>query len=101
MQKNKIVLAGGSGYIGQTLVRYFSGSGSSTKQLCEVVVLTRDKKRIQDDRIKYVYWDGKTLGEWAHELEGARAVILSFTMLIDVTSPKAAKSCVNSLSEIL
>lgn len=75
MQKNKIVLAGGSGYIGQTLVRYFSGSGSSTKQLCEVVVLTRDKKRIQDDRIKYVYWDGKTLGEWAHELEGARAVI--------------------------
>lgn len=54
----KIVLAGGSGQIGAILGRAFAGH--------EVVVLSRSGA---------VCWDGRTLGPWAKELEGADALI--------------------------
>lgn len=67
MQKNKIILAGGSGYIGQCLIQYFKD--------CEIVVLSRKPIASDEARVKYVYWNGKNLGEWASALEGAKAVI--------------------------
>ena len=60
----KVVIAGGSGFLGQTLVRYFQKLG------WKVVVLTRVPKRDED-----VWWDGRTAGAWKLELEGAEAVI--------------------------
>ncbi|MFF1823412.1 TIGR01777 family oxidoreductase [Kribbella sp. NPDC058245] len=56
----KIVLPGGTGHIGSFLSRYFAGQGH------EVVVIGRSSE---------VRWDGRTLGPWAAELDGADAVI--------------------------
>lgn len=62
----KIVLAGGSGQVGTLLARAFGGDGH------EVVVLGRSAAA---GVWRPVTWDGKTLGPWAAELEGADAVI--------------------------
>lgn len=60
----KVVLAGGSGFIGHHLSQYFSDKGYS------VSVLSRSSSKSG-----YVKWDGKTLGDWTNELEGATAVV--------------------------
>jgi hypothetical protein len=66
--KKKIVLAGGSGFLGQALARHFSALS------WEVVVLTRQPKP-RADGLREVAWDGETVGAWARELEGAEAVV--------------------------
>ena len=64
----KIVIAGGTGFLGQLLSENF------VKQCCEVVVLTR--KHVEDQNgIRYVKWDGKTFGSWTGELENADVLI--------------------------
>ncbi len=63
----RIVIAGGAGFIGRALVHEFKLGGY------EVVVLDRGGRAIDDARV--VKWDGKTVGDWAAELEGAAAVI--------------------------
>ncbi len=66
----KIVISGGSGQIGQILARALQNRGD------EVVVLSRNSATTPTPtRWRTVQWDGKTLGEWAAELEGADAVI--------------------------
>jgi uncharacterized protein (TIGR01777 family) len=65
--KRRIILAGGSGFLGQSLARRFLSQGD------EVVVLTRHP---QAGRVvREAAWDGATLGPWTAELEGADAVI--------------------------
>lgn len=64
----KIVLPGGSGYLGQVLASYLVAQGK------EVVILSRHAAP-SNGSIRYVAWDGKTLGDWAEQLEGAEAVI--------------------------
>lgn len=59
----KIVIPGGTGHIGRILTRAFRDRGD------DVVVLSRTAA-IPDYR-----WDGRTLGRWVGELEGADAVI--------------------------
>jgi hypothetical protein len=68
MNCGKIVIAGGSGFLGQILAKYFLAKGR------DVVVLTRNPKA-NDAAARQVQWDATTAGEWAHELEGADAVI--------------------------
>jgi uncharacterized protein (TIGR01777 family) len=63
----KIVIPGGSGQVGQVLARYFSSAGD------EVVVLSR--RASSGTAWRTVAWDGKTLGPWCSEFEGADAVI--------------------------
>lgn len=65
--KEKIVIAGGSGFIGKALAAYF-------KTQYNVVILSRHNY-VDEAGIKYVYWDGKTLGYWKSELEGITALI--------------------------
>ncbi len=64
----KIVLAGGSGHLGTILAAALQGEGR------EVVVLTR-RTCARALPWKSVIWDGKTLGAWTGELEGAAAVV--------------------------
>lgn len=70
---NKVVLAGGSGFLGQALARRLAADG------WEVVVLTRDPDRCPgaDDlpACRAVPWNAETGGAWAAELEGAAAVV--------------------------
>jgi uncharacterized protein (TIGR01777 family) len=66
--KPRLVLAGGSGFLGHVLSEYFCERG------WEVVVLTR-YPRNQNGEVRNILWDGETLGEWTPELEGAGALI--------------------------
>lgn len=70
---NKVVLAGGSGFLGQAVGRRLAADG------WEVVVLSRDPDRhpVPDDMPAYrvVQWNGETGGAWAAELDGAAAVV--------------------------
>ena len=62
----KIVIPGGSGQVGALLAQAFHADGH------EVVVLSRT---VTEAPWRVVGWDGKTLGAWASELDGADAVI--------------------------
>ena len=64
----KIILAGGSGFIGQILAGHFTGKGD------EVIVLTRNNNS-KTGNVKYVHWDGQTPGAWINELEGSDVLI--------------------------
>ncbi len=66
--KRRIVVAGGSGFIGRLLTDTLV-SGDN-----DVVVLTRSPQATAQS-IRQVRWDGRTLGDWAEELDGARALI--------------------------
>ena len=66
--RTKIILAGGSGFLGTVLANYFIGRNM------EVVVLTRSAKR-REGSIREVLWDGSNVGDWCKELEGAQALI--------------------------
>jgi uncharacterized protein (TIGR01777 family) len=61
----KIVIPGGTGQVGTLLSRAFRSDGH------DVVVIGRDAGRGDGT----VVWDGRTLGAWAGEIDGADAVI--------------------------
>lgn len=67
MNTQKIVLPGGSGFLGRTLSRWFDARG------WEVVVLSRSRRPVPGARV--VEWDGRTMGNWARELEEAAALV--------------------------
>ncbi len=69
MEKQKIILSGGTGFLGDSLIRYFKQSG-----LYEIIVISR-KKATEKNGVKYLQWDGENLGEWADALENATALI--------------------------
>src|SRR4029077_9388654 len=66
--KNRIVLAGGSGFIGQSLAPLLLSKG------CEVAVLTREPSH-QAGGIRHVHWDGRRLNQWVEVLDGAKAIV--------------------------
>ncbi|SEA02357.1 hypothetical protein SAMN05192529_10693 [Arachidicoccus rhizosphaerae] len=65
---NQIIIAGGSGFLGQTIVKYLQKEGES------LTILTRGPSRIIN-KINYIHWDSKNLGDWARVLESAKAII--------------------------
>jgi uncharacterized protein (TIGR01777 family) len=62
----RVVLAGGSGFIGRALADFLREQGP------EVVILTRSPKA---GAVSELAWDGRTLGAWAEALDGAEAVV--------------------------
>jgi NAD dependent epimerase/dehydratase family enzyme len=62
----KIIIPGGSGQVGTILARAFHSEGH------EVVVLARHPTAAARRTLQ---WDGRTLGPWAAELNGADVVI--------------------------
>lgn len=76
----KVVIAGGSGALGQRLAAHFEDSGH------EVIVLTRRSSNVQHGTA--VQWDGKTIGEWQYHLHDAVIINLA-GQLVDVR-PTAA-----------
>ncbi|MFH5806492.1 TIGR01777 family oxidoreductase [Alienimonas sp. DA493] len=65
----KILLPGGRGQIGSVLARHFVGAGH------EVVVLSRSAGAADGRPGRVVEWDGRTVGAWAKELDGADAIV--------------------------
>jgi hypothetical protein len=68
MSNPSVILAGGSGFLGTALIPALRAAGY------DIVVLTRGPAR-NDDGIRFLHWDGKTLGPWQTSLDGAAAVI--------------------------
>ena len=66
--RQKIVIAGGTGFLGSSILKRFEHEGY------DLVVLTRQKSR-QQGAVKYVQWNAQSLGPWTDELEGSTAVI--------------------------
>lgn len=64
----KFVLPGGSGFLGSALAPLLVERGD------EVVVLTRGSDGTRDG-VRRVHWDGRTLGPWVDELDGADVVV--------------------------
>ncbi len=70
--RKKIIIPGGSGFLGQHLAEFFMLKG------CDVVILSRREARSivsTDGKIYYKKWDGETIDEWADSFENALAVI--------------------------
>ncbi|MET0262768.1 MAG: NAD-dependent epimerase/dehydratase family protein, partial [Rariglobus sp.] len=63
----KMILAGGSGQVGQMLQRAWTRAGH------ECVVLTR--RPMKNATTRSVHWDGQTLGAWTNEIETADVVV--------------------------
>jgi uncharacterized protein len=81
LKNKKIIIAGGTGFIGEQIVKYFGKENS-------LIILTRNAKHSANNRnnftqlsdadlsnTKYVKWDAETTGDWARELEGSDIVI--------------------------
>ena len=81
MKNKKLVLAGGTGFIGQEIIKYF---GKENK----IIVLTRQLNNAVNNRnhyhslteddllnVQFAKWDGRTSGEWVKELNGADLLI--------------------------
>jgi uncharacterized protein (TIGR01777 family) len=64
----KMIIPGGSGYLGLYLASYFSDKN------WEVVILTRSVGK-DSKNIRFVHWDGKNPGEWFKELDGADVIV--------------------------
>ncbi len=66
----RIVLAGGSGFLGQVLANHLQRRG------WEVVILSRASNATNSPSgLRWVQWDGRSLGPWAAELDGAEVVV--------------------------
>jgi uncharacterized protein (TIGR01777 family) len=68
MKLDKLVLAGGTGFLGQRIIDHFRHT------VRQIIILTRSESRKQGN-LQYVNWDGRSLGDWARMLEGADVLI--------------------------
>jgi uncharacterized protein (TIGR01777 family) len=66
--KPRVILAGGSGFLGTRLAAELAGNGY------EIVVLSR-RPGARAGQIRQRYWDGRTVADWAVELDHALAVV--------------------------
>jgi len=68
MNKKRIILAGGSGFLGRALAAHF------VKADWDVLILSRFPNQ-STDIARSVAWDGRGDGEWERALDGATAVV--------------------------
>jgi uncharacterized protein (TIGR01777 family) len=64
----RLVLAGGSGFLGSTLAAHFRKAGY------DAAVLTRSP-RDRADGVREIGWDARSPGNWERELDGAAAIV--------------------------
>jgi len=64
----RIVIAGGSGFLGLSLARHLAGLG------CDVIILSR-REPAADSRWRHVIWDARSSGDWMRHLDGALALV--------------------------
>lgn len=64
----RIVIPGGTGQVGGMLRRSFAAQGH------DVIVLSRRPERLEPG-VRHRVWDGRQVGDWAEEVDGADAVV--------------------------
>jgi uncharacterized protein len=65
---NKLIIAAGTGFLGQVLIKHFKD------EFEEIVILTRGKSQTING-IKYINWNARTFSGWENELENATVLI--------------------------
>lgn len=78
-----IVIAGGSGFLGEILKNHFK------KEKYEVYILTRNPKHKND-----IYWNGKEIDTWTNHLENADAIINLAGKSVDCRYTKKNKKAI-------
>lgn len=81
MKNKRIIIAGGTGFIGEAMTNYFGKDNS-------IVILTRAATGTINNRnhfhtlfpeilenVRYIKWDGKTVGGWCEALDNADIII--------------------------
>jgi hypothetical protein len=68
MKYNKIILAGGNGYLGTVLADHYKTIAK------EVIILSRHPKATQGN-IRTLVWNGKNEGKWVSDFEGADLLV--------------------------
>ena len=92
MKKGKIIITAANGFMGKELGQFF-------KDRYEVIGLVRGAQKVMDG-IRYVLWDGKTLGDWQQELEGSVCVINLAGRSVDCRyNDKNKRDIINSRTE--
>ncbi len=69
---NKIIVAGGTGYIGRALCQQLLDAGY------DIIVLTRDVDRSRglfSQKVMLAQWDGRSVEGWYQHVDGAKAII--------------------------
>lgn len=65
---NRIVIAGGSGFLGLGLARHLQTYNA------DIVILSR-RPPAATGGWRHVTWDARSLGDWARELDGATGLV--------------------------
>jgi uncharacterized protein (TIGR01777 family) len=65
---DRVVIAGGSGFLGVSLATYLATRGRS------IVILSRRPPKL-DGPWRHVSWDARSSGDWCQELEGASGLV--------------------------
>jgi uncharacterized protein (TIGR01777 family) len=65
---NKIVIAGGNGFLGLLLTEHF-------RDKAKKIVLLARKEIKTSGHVQWKYWNGERIGDWADELENADVLI--------------------------
>ncbi len=81
MKNIKIVIAGGTGFIGNAITKYFGSDN-------EIVILTRNLKNGKNNNygkpiinnplqknVRLVQWNAKDTGDWCKEIDGSDLII--------------------------
>jgi uncharacterized protein (TIGR01777 family) len=85
----KIIIAGGTGFLGTSLANHYS------KQDTQIIILTRGKSKIKGG-IQYENWDGKTIGSWIKVIDNSDVVINLNGKSVDCRYTKKNKSLIYS-----
>ncbi len=67
MARQRIVITGGSGFLGRNLTRYL-------QDRYDIVIVSRHQPSLEG-KFEWLCWDGRTVGDWARALDGARAIV--------------------------
>jgi uncharacterized protein (TIGR01777 family) len=82
---HKVILAGGSGFLGRLLQREF------LRRNFQPIVLTR-RPAARTDGVLELPWDGRTPGDWSHALDGAAALVNLAGRNVNTRYTRAAKA---------
>jgi uncharacterized protein (TIGR01777 family) len=64
----KLIIAGGTGFLGKELTSYFENKYD------KIVILSRSAEKV-NGKVSYLKWDAHNFGDWCAELEDSIAVI--------------------------
>ncbi len=81
MTNKKIILAGGTGFMGQEMIKYFGKDNQLivlSRQVASVKTNRNNYNSLtaaENEKVKWVRWDARTTGDWVNELENADLII--------------------------